>query len=97
MGIIIGNGTERTAEELKVVGEGALAGLGEILADGAAEEEDEDDGGGDPEGAVEVGVALEDVEEIGAGPEGGPAPRQHARGVDVEELRVETQRPEVAL
>lgn len=33
------------------------------MADGSGEEEDEDDGGGDPEGAVEIRVAVENVEE----------------------------------
>lgn len=37
------------------------------------EEEDHDDGCRDPEGAVEIGVAVEGVEEVSAGIEGGPA------------------------
>lgn len=48
-----------------------LVCLGQVLADGAGEEEDHDDGGGDPEGAVEVGIAVQDVEEgRGVGEEG---------------------------
>lgn len=38
---------------------------GKVLADCASEEEDHDDGGGNPEGAVEVGVTVEDIEERG--------------------------------
>ena len=55
---IKGGRGERTAQQAKVVGEGPLPRAREVLADGAAEEEDQHDGGGDPEGAVEVGVAL---------------------------------------
>lgn len=85
------------AEELEVVGEMlGGAGAGEVLADGACDEEDEDDGGGDPEGAVEVGVAVEGVEEGGARVEGGEAAVQDGGGVDVEELGVEAEGPEVA-
>ena len=56
-----------TAQQLEVVRERDVASVREVLADGAAEEEDENDGSRDPEGPVEVGVALEDVEEVGAG------------------------------
>ncbi len=87
----------RAAEELEVVGEVLCGGgAGEVLADGAGEEEDEDDGGGDPEGAVEVGVGVEGVEEGGAGVEGGEAAVEDSGGVDVEELGVEAEGPEVA-
>lgn len=46
---------------------------GEVLANGAGQKQDEDDGGGDPEGAVEIGVAVQDVEEGATGYEGGEA------------------------
>jgi len=86
-----------TAEELEIVGEVlGGGGGGEVLADGAGEEEDKDDGGGDPEGAVEVGVGVEGVEEGGARVEGGEAAVQDGGGVDVEELGVEAEGPEVA-
>lgn len=70
----------------------------EVLAYGAGEEEDEDDGGGDPEGPVEVGVPVENVEEGGVreGEEGGEAAVQDGGGVDGEELGVEGEGPEVA-
>lgn len=70
---------------------------GEVLADGAGDEEDEDDGGGDPEGAVEVRVAFEGVEEGGARVEGCEAAGEDGGGVDVEELGVEGEGPEEAL
>lgn len=38
--------------------------FGEVLRDGAGHEEDDDDGGGDPEGAVEIWLPVEDVEEV---------------------------------
>lgn len=82
-----------TAQEPKVVRERGLVRHGEVLADGTSEEEDKHDSGGDPEGPVQVRVTLEHVEEVGSGEEGGPASRQHRRGVDVEELRVEGYAP----
>lgn len=68
----------------------------EVLADGTGDEEDEDDGGGDPEGAVEVGITFEGIEEGRARVEGGEAAGEHGGGIDVEELRVEGEGPEVA-
>ena len=61
----------------------------QILGDGSREKKDEDDGGGDPEGPVEIRVAVEDVEEVGSRVEGDAAAAEHLGGVDVEELRVE--------
>lgn len=73
--------------------------VGEILADGAGEEEDDDDSGGDPEGAVEVRIAVQDVEEgwgVGKeGKEGEAAAGEDGGGVDVEELGVEGEGPQV--
>jgi len=73
-----------------------LARAREVLADRSREEEDYDDGGRDPEGAVEVGVAFEDVEEVLARVEGCAAAGEDLRGVDVEELLVEADAPEEA-
>ena len=84
------------AQEAEIVGEVLFAVVGEVLADGAGDEEDEDDRGGDPEGAVEIRVAFEGVEERGARVEGGGAAGEHGGGVDVEELGVERKGPEVA-
>lgn len=89
--------TIRTTQQLEIIRERPVAPIRNVLADSAAEEEDQDDGGGDPEGAVEIGVPLEDVEEVGARPQRGPAAREHGARVDVEELGVERQRPEVPL
>ena len=74
----------------------ALVAAGKVLRDGGGEEEDEDDGGSDPDGAVEVRVAVEDVEEVGAGEEGGAGAAEDFGGVDVEELGVEGEGPEEA-
>lgn len=74
-----------------------LALAREILIYGSGEEEDDDDGGRDPDGAVEVGIALEHVEEVGARVDGCGAPAENFIGVDVEGLRVEGERPEVVL
>jgi len=51
------------AEQAEVVLEVLLALAGQFLADGPREEEDDHDGGGDPQRAVEVGRAVERVEE----------------------------------
>lgn len=53
-------------QQCKVVVKMRLADRGEVCGDSAGEEEDDDDGGRDPEGPVEVRVAVEDVEEVGA-------------------------------
>lgn len=87
----------RTAEQREVVGKRSLIAVRQILADSAAEEEDQDDRRRDPEGPVEVGVALEHVEEVGAGEERSPAAGQDGRRVHVEELGVEGDGPEEAL
>lgn len=60
----------------------------------ARHEQDEDDGGGDPERPVQIRVALQDIEEVGAWVQCGPAAFEHLVGVDVEELRVEGDGPE---
>ena len=73
-----------------------FAPVGEVLADGAGDEKDEDDGGGDPEGPVEVWVAFEGVEEGRARVEGRGAAVEYGAGVDVEELGVEGEGPQVA-
>lgn len=56
--------TSSSRQECKVIGEMGLALSCQILRDGAGEEQDDDDGGGDPEGAVQVGVAVKHVEEV---------------------------------
>ena len=68
----------------------------EVLADGAGDEEDEDDGGSDPEGAVEIRVSIEGVKEGRAWVESGEAAVENGGCVDVEELCVEGEGPEVA-
>lgn len=91
----------RAAEQGKVVLEVFLSLGGQFVADGPRQEQNHHDGRGDPEGPVQVGVAVHDVEErwcVGdEGQDGRPAPVQHRRGVDVEVLRVERQRPEHVL
>lgn len=81
----------------EVVDEVFFALLGQVLRDCAGEEEDDDDGGRDPKGPVQVRVAVQDVEEVCVGPDGGAAAAQDFVGVDVEELGVEGDGPEVVL
>lgn len=92
-----GKEKQHTAQQLKVVGKRRVTRLGQVLADGTAKEEDEDDGGSDPKGPVQVGVALEDVEKVGARVQRGPAALQDGRRVDVKVLGVKGDCPEEAL
>jgi hypothetical protein len=69
--------------------------LREVLVDRPRQEEDNDDGCRDPHGPVEIGVAFEYVEEVGARVDGRGAAAEHFIGVDVEGLRVEGEGPEV--
>ena len=72
----------------------------QLLRYRAGEEEDDDDSGSNPEGAVQVRVPVERVEEgrrVGEeGDESGAAPVEDGAGVDVEKLRVEGEGPEHA-
>ena len=73
-----------------------LSSTREVLADRARQEQNHDDCRRDPERAIEVRVALEDVEEVLARVEGCAAAGQDLVGVDVEELLVEGDAPEKA-
>ena len=75
----------------------ALAGVSQLPVDGAGQKQDHDDGGGDPERAVQVRIAFQCVEEVGARVQRRPASFRHFRRVHVEVLRVEVDAPEVAL
>ena len=68
--------------------------LREVLADGAGQEEDHHHSRRDPEGAVEIGVALEDVEEVLARVKSCAAASEDLVGIDIEELSVEGYAPE---
>jgi hypothetical protein len=71
--------------------------LREILADGAGQEKDHHHRRRDPEGTVEVGVALENVEEVLARVESCAAAGEDLVGVYIEELLVEGYAPEKTL
>lgn len=87
------------AQQLEVIYKRLVVVGGEELAYGPGKEEDEDDGGGDPERAVKIRVAIQDVEErfVGEGEKGGEAAVEDGGGVDGEELGIEGEGPEVAL
>lgn len=67
----------------------------EVATDRPCQEQDDHHGSRDPERAVQVGVPVQHVEEVAAREDGGPASAQDLGGVDVEELRVEGEGPEV--
>ena len=90
------NQASGAAEQREVVRVVALAGVRELPVDGAREEQDHDDGGGDPERPVQVWVAFEGVEEVGARVQRCPASLDHFGCVHVEVLCVEADGPEVA-
>lgn len=84
------------AQEMKVIDEMDLEIVGQVAGNRAGEEENEDDGGGDPEGPVQVRVAVQDVEEGRARVEGRLAAAQDLGRIDVKVLRVEGERPQEA-
>jgi hypothetical protein len=86
-----------SAQQLEVIREMLFASTRQVLTNRSGQEEDYDDCGSDPEGAVEVWVALEDVEEVLTRVEGGAAAGEDLIRVDVEELLVEGDAPEEAL
>lgn len=59
-----------------------------ILAYCSGKEEDEDHGGSYPEGAIEIGIAIKDIEEWAAGYECRETAMEDVGGVDGEELGV---------
>ena len=65
-----------------------------VLADGTGQEEDHHHRCRDPEGAVEVRVAFEDIEEVLTRVESCAAASEDLVGVDIEELLVEAYAPE---
>lgn len=85
-----------TTQKAKIVHEMAFVVGGQVLRDGACDEKDEDNGGGEPEGAVEVRVAIKEIQEGRARIEGGFAAAENFGSVDVEELRVKGEGPEEA-
>ena len=72
-----------------------FAAVRQVLVDRAGQEQDHDDGRGDPDGAVEIGVSFEHVEEVLPRVDGGGAAAEDFVRVDVEGLRVEGEGPEV--
>ena len=68
--------------------------LSQVLTDRAGYEENEDYSGSYPEGAVQIRIAVQYVEERGARIEGGGKTAKHLRSVYIEELGVEGKRPE---
>lgn len=87
----------RTTKQFEVIDERFLSCRREVLAYSPSQEQDEHHRRRNPEGPVQVGVALEHVEEVGPREQGRPAPLQNGRCIDVKELRVEVYRPEEAL
>ena len=85
------------AQQLKVVCKMRLPLARQILIYRAGEEENDDDGRRDPDGAVQIRIALQHVEEVCTRVYGGCAAAQDLVRVHVEGLRVEGQRPEEVL
>ena len=69
---------------------------GEIFGNGACEEEDKYDSGGNPEGAVEIWISIQNIEERSAGVESGSATAENFSSIDVKVLGVEAQTPQEA-
>lgn len=86
-----------TAEQSEIVGKRCPLAIGKILAHSSTKEQNQHNGRRDPEGPVQVRVTLQDIQEVGAGEERGPASRQNSRGVDIEELCVKGDGPQEPL
>lgn len=94
----IKQGCTLTTEQRKVVYESLRRSpRGEVLTYGATDEKDEDDRRGDPEGPVQVRVPLEHIKKVGTRVQCRPTATQHGRCVDVEELRIVGNGPEISL
>nr|POE67129.1 hypothetical protein CFP56_72687 [Quercus suber] len=80
-----------TRQELEVIREMSLALLREVRAYRTGHEQDDHHGRRDPERTVQVGVSIEDVQEVLLREERAAAAVEDLRGVDVEELLVVVQ------
>jgi hypothetical protein len=85
----------RAAQQLEVIAKLADALLTQILVNRPREKQDHHHRRRNPHGAVQIGISLQDVEEVGARVYGGGAAAQDFVGVDVEGLRVEREGPKV--
>lgn len=56
-----------TTKQSEVIRKMILSFSTEILTDGASQEEDHDDRRRDPDGTIEVRVAIEDIQEVSPG------------------------------
>lgn len=70
-----------------------LARSSQLPTDRARHEQDEDNRRRDPEGTVQVWIALQHIEEVGSWVQRCPASLEHFIGVYIEELRVEGDGP----
>ena len=73
-----------------------LARLRQILTDGARHEQYDNDRGRNPKGPVQIGVALHHVEKVLARVDSGATAMKDGSSVDVEELLVKGNGPQVA-
>lgn len=71
--------------------------VGQILRDRTGQEEDDDHGRCDPEGAVQVRITIENIEEVGPWVQSCCTATDDFVCVDVEELRVVMDRPQTEL
>lgn len=84
-----------SAEQPEIIRKMLLPCFCEVLTYGAGHKQNHDYGGCDPKWAVEVGAAFHDVEEVLTGVYGGATAVQNGTCVDIEELLVESNRPEI--
>lgn len=88
---------QRSAQQLEVVAKVPLTSRRQPVAYASREEENNHHGRRDPERTIQIWIAVEDVEKVCTREERGGAPAQDLGRIDVEELRVEGDAPEVAL
>lgn len=82
-------------KQSEVIGKVSLALICQVLTYCACEEQDHDHGRCDPKGTVQVWVAFEHIEEVRSRVKRVTTSIEDGCGVDIEELLVELDRPEV--
>ena len=83
-----------TTQQLEVIRKVVLALVREVLIDCPRQKQYDNHSSSDPHRAVEIWVSFQDIEEVGAGIDGGGAAPQDFGRVDVEGLCVEGECPE---
>ena len=86
-----------TAQQLKIISRMLMPAQRQTPTHRARQKQNHHDRRRDPERAVEIRIPFEHVQKVGSWKYGGAAALEDLVGVDIEELRVERDGPEVSL